>query len=495
MIPLPDEIYLYILQSLPNLAALTHRKEFEDYRQISTTLALMCRVSRVFRAFAEPLLYRAYIEDEEDFSWLKRGEAEVYTRLQLLLRTLISRPNLAAKVEYLRLADCIDPPNIKQYCPLGDLFIKASRQISAFYKSLPLDKARLHRDFVWQSDWQHGLRRRGIYPDAEVALLLALCPNLGNLDMYVSDRNIGCFVGLLFHGVVDAGSWREEIQNEDGQQIRVFKAAQVSSTIKLPFFSRLRVLTLSGGEELEDFEWLKDIACISSLKSLCIHDAFMSFEGEASFRLPLEHILDLALKDCWILDIHMRSIVRSCGSLRSLRIKLPSRMALDPIDFNLDALLKCLVSSSETLEELQICMPKTSPELDDIEQADIFDLRSFTRLRTIEINMELLFNPTSDSEPSFAALLPTSIDDLYLRMADKKFAKHLQVLAEEYKGLPNLKTVDIGVDNMPSIQAIDQTEMDWKLALNHCARTLKKGGVECNIPVEGTHFNLSFGLD
>ncbi|KAG9999029.1 hypothetical protein KCU78_g16124, partial [Aureobasidium melanogenum] len=170
-------------------------------------------------------------------------------------------------------------------------------------------------------------------------------------------------------------------------------------------------------------------------------------------------------------------------------------MAVDAMDYNLDALLKCLAPSSETLEELQICMPKTSPELDNITHAEIFDLRSFTRLRTVEINMEFLFPPTSESEPSFTALLPTSIDDLYLRRADKRFAKHLQVLAEEYKSLPNLKTVDVGVDNMPSIQAMDQAEVDWKLALNHCARTLKEGGIECNIPVKGTHFNLSYGLD
>ncbi|KAG9759074.1 hypothetical protein KCU73_g3571, partial [Aureobasidium melanogenum] len=170
-------------------------------------------------------------------------------------------------------------------------------------------------------------------------------------------------------------------------------------------------------------------------------------------------------------------------------------MAVDAMDCNLDALLKCLAPSSETLEELQICMPKTSPELDDITHAEIFDLRSFTRLRTVEINMEFLFPPTSESDPSFTALLPTSIDDLYLRRADKRFARHLQVLAEEYKSLPNLKTVDVRVDNMPSIQAMDQAEVDWKLALNRCARTLKEGGVECNIPVEGTHFNLSYGLD
>lgn len=189
---------MYILQGLPDLAALTHKKDIEDYRQTCTTLVSVCQASRAFRAFTQPLLYRAYIEeeDEQGYNRLKRSEGEDYTRLELFLRILIHRPDLAAKVEFLRLSDCLDPENIKEYCPLSDLFIRASRKICVFYKSLPFEKARLHRDFVWQSDWQHGLRRRGISPDADVALLLALFFQEQPLTTFVCRSNLPC--GLCF---------------------------------------------------------------------------------------------------------------------------------------------------------------------------------------------------------------------------------------------------------------------------------------------------------
>lgn len=495
MIPLPDEIYLYIIKSLPDLAAFTHKKEFEDYRQISTTLASACQVSRVFRAFAQPLLYRAYIEDEEDLNRHSSSEADDYTRLQLFLQTLIQRPDLAAKVKYLRLADCLERPNIKPYCPLGGLFIKASRTICAFYKRLPLGKARLHRDSVWQSDWQHGLRINGTY-DAEVALLLSLLPNLSSLDMYAAERNIGRFVSLLCHGVVDAQSWTEEMQIEDGEPIKVFKVAQASHTLEPPFLNRLSSFTFIASKENQifDIDFLKDVACLSRLESLCIDRGFDPYREVTVFRLPLQHIRNLTLKECTMLDIHLRSLVKSCGSLRSLHITLSEYSSQPGID--LDALLKCLTSSFETLEELQLCLPNTFLSRHvSVTQDEPFDLRSFTRLKMIEISMECLVAPTSDMEPSFLALLPSSVDDLYLRMADKRFANHLRALAEEYKGLPNLKTVDIGIDDMPSIHAMDEAEVDWKLALNDCVRTLRDGGIECNVPVEGAHFNLSCGDD
>lgn len=489
MIPLPDEIYLYILESLPDLATFTHKKDFQDYRQISATLASACQVNRAFRAFAEPLLYRAYIEDEEDDSRRRSSEAGECTRLQLYLRTLIHRPDLAAKVEYLRLADCIDYPDIKPYAVL---FAEAVRNLC----TSPHNKSGSQRNLEWQSDWKDGLRGHRVHQDAEVALLLALLPNIGNLDIYASRRNYGRFVGLLCKSIEDPESWIKETQTEDDKQVLVFKAPKVSSALKLPFFPRLSMLTLEGAKHWT-IGFLKDIACLPSLESLCLYGVHVPLilEGVTPFRLPLQNIRNLTLKDCIILDIHMQSIINSCGSLRSLRIKRSPNLDETSIGLNMDALIKCLVSSSDTLEELQIYMPKPSPGYNGTTRAETFDLRSFTRLRTIEINMEFLFPPTSDTEPSFIALLPTSIDDLYLRMADKRFAKHLRVLAEEFKDFPKLKTVDIGIDDMPSIHAMDQAEVDWKLALNDCATKLRNGGIECSVPVEGTHFNLSCGND
>ncbi|CAD0097230.1 unnamed protein product [Aureobasidium vineae] len=497
MVQLPDEIYLYILQCLPDLTGFTHKKEFEDYRQTSILLATICRTSRFLRTFAEPLLYRAYIEDEEDCNRRRSGEADECTRLQLFLRTLIRRPDLAVKVEYLKLADCLDHPDAKWYCPFGELFVKASEKLLSIYASLPLDKAHWRRTCVWQDDWKRRLRRIGTYQGAEVVLLLTLLPNLGSLDMYASERNTGLFVQMLCHDVVEAYSWKEDTQVENGERITVFKVLQSPSSSKLPFFSRLRTLTLAVGEGTPsmDMNFLKNIACIPSLESLCIEGDVTPFAFATPFRLPLQHIRNLTLKECTISDIYLRSIVESCGSLRSLRIKLPSYMKQSDTYCNLQALLKSLTPSFQTLEELQIYLSRGSSEHNNITPAECFDLRSFTKLRALEINMEFLFASASDPEPSFTALLPTSIDDIYLRMADKRFAKHLQVLAEEYKSFPNLKTLDIGIDDMPSIHAMDQAEMGWKMALNYCARELRNGGIECNVPVEGTHFNLSCGND
>ncbi|CAD0113628.1 unnamed protein product [Aureobasidium uvarum] len=239
---------------------------------------------------------------------------------------------------------------------------------------------------------------------------------------------------------------------------------------------------------------LKRVACIPSLESLCIDGALTSTVSDTPFRLPLQHIRNLTLKECEIGDIFLRSIVKSFGSLKSLRIQLPSLMVHLNIYCNLQALLESLASNSGTLEQLQVYMAKGSCE-PNITPAEVFDLRSFTHLKALEINTGFLFTPTPDSEPSFTALLPTSLDDIYLRMADKRFAKHLQVLTEEYRSFPNLKTLDIGIEDMPSIHAMDQAEVDWKMALNHCARELRDGGIECNVPVEGTHFNLSCGND
>ncbi|THX10834.1 hypothetical protein D6D13_05160 [Aureobasidium pullulans] len=495
MIHLPDEILLYILQSLPSLSDYTHKADFEDYKQTSNTLANICQASRVLRNLAEPLLYRAYIEDGNDCDRRRGGSQDVCrttTRLQSFLKTLIHRPDLAAKVEYLRLADLPgrledSPPNIE----IGKMFAQASDDVPAIEDTSDWTGKQTQQSHVFRTNWRRHLQDDSETEGAEVALLLTLVPSLKTLDLGASERNTGLCVQGLFRDIVRTDKWKLDLTSEH-REVLVFNSQGVNASSRLHVLTSLKTITLSAEEEaLEDWHFITLLAAIPSLDTLSVNGEVEPFRPNVSRRWPFDHIQNLSFKGCTLSNLDLRSFVTSCRSLQSLRIKFSAHK--EDMNINLETLLSYLHDSSETLHELQLFKPSGYPAT--IITPDAFDLRPFTQLKGLEINFYFLIDPSSHTEPSFTNLLPTSLEDIYFRMGDNRFSKHLRVLSEEYESFPNLKIVDIGVDEMPNIQAMDQEEVDWKLALNDCAKALRKAGIDCNVPIEGTHFNLSCGDD
>lgn len=137
MAALPNEIILEIVKHFPVITKFKHPDDIlEEYNLTKNTLASLCLVSKAWRDIAQPLLYRTYIKTEKtdpnidrdeyneakiealeaegvDISTLPEEEFE-YTDyrkpipIEIFIRTMIERPDLAERVECLSISNYWD---------------------------------------------------------------------------------------------------------------------------------------------------------------------------------------------------------------------------------------------------------------------------------------------------------------------------------------------------------------------------------------------------
>jgi hypothetical protein len=134
---LPDEISLEIARWYPAVTKFQDPADvLEEYNLTKKTLASLCLVSRAWRNIAQPLLYRTFVKSEEtdpSDDHLEYDEAEIeamearginrhtipkedfkYTDyrkpvpLEMFIRTMIERPDLAEQVECLSISNYWD---------------------------------------------------------------------------------------------------------------------------------------------------------------------------------------------------------------------------------------------------------------------------------------------------------------------------------------------------------------------------------------------------
>lgn len=493
MVELPKEILLYIVQFLPSPSDFFGDIDCDNYKDAQNTLVDVCLASKTLCAFAQPILHQAYFKDQENDYWLIEKTSKEFrppTRLQLFLRTLIQRPDLAARVEALQLEDFrddlsyyedrdgtmrkTDPAFIK-------LFAKASRDLSLATGS------RQHSS--WRKKWQNVLRRSA--DNAEVTLLLMLVPNLKVLDLRASGEDFG----FCFHQLCQEISNRDHRTDEE-RRFSMENRIESLSEAPLPALSRLQTLICRSDEDARvrlSFPKIQSLVSIPTLQTIALHGDFDDFEDDSGWQLPMTNIRELHLRKCSLLSTFIRSFIQSCENLKVLRIRYPYYS--EELDLGED-FLDCLSQRSSTLQELKLVVPSNGIQAEFL-FADPFDLRRLTSLHSLEINMDILFNTEekTTSDPSFEALLPQSLRHLSIRHCDAGFRNHIAVFKQEYKIFPDLETVEICIREKDGLYAADQGEMAWKLALEDCAREVREAGLEFEVPIEGTEYSMAYGED
>jgi len=204
-------------------------------RRVKNTLASPCLVSKAWRDIAQPLLYRTYIKTEKtdigidhdeyneakidameaqgmDITKIPEEEFE-YTDyrkpipLEMFIRTILERPDLAEQVECLSISNYWDESERRPYGrtdvnkALGEAMYNASLRV-------PPQKTPWEWRYPseWQEDWRNELREGDEV--AEVALLMVLLPNIRFLNLGTSSETYGSYVQDLWRQLLGSQSKR-----------------------------------------------------------------------------------------------------------------------------------------------------------------------------------------------------------------------------------------------------------------------------------------------
>ncbi|KAH0282859.1 hypothetical protein KCU62_g9453, partial [Aureobasidium sp. EXF-3399] len=234
MVTLPFEILLEIAKCYPPITKVQDPDDvLEEYNIVKNTLASLCLVSKAWRDIAQPLLYRTYIKTEKtdigidhdeyneakidamvaqgmDITKIPEEEFE-YTDyrkpipLEMFIRTILERPDLAEQVECLSISNYWDESERRPYGrtdvnkALGEAMYNASLKV-------PPQKTPWEWRYPseWQEDWRNELREGDEV--AEVALLMVLSPNIRFLNLGTSSKTFGAYVQDLWRQLLGSQS-------------------------------------------------------------------------------------------------------------------------------------------------------------------------------------------------------------------------------------------------------------------------------------------------
>lgn len=486
MVQLPDEVLLLIVQSLPDLSELlrdTSGSRSEDGGPTTRLLTNLCLVSKIFRSFAQPLLYRAFINDEDE---------KCRKQLHRFLRTCIERPDLATQVHYLEF-----PDHTYRECActsdqsLNGLMLEASDRLPSIYASSPKVHSRpAQRSRAWRRKWQESLAKEDSESrSGEIVLLLTLVPNLKHLYLHTSYYRES--LEGLCQDIIEVDSERFQTQHDRGCMTQATRSGEQSLYRSTHVLSRLETLFLEDmNGSNTDIRPLTRLVTIPSLKSLILYGRVQQqFEPNGICTTPLPNLEELRLGECCLGTVGLQSLIMFCQKLQTLYVSYDDFS--DGSEVVMEDVMASLSKKSETLRQLHLTF--TTQCRDQIILAERSNLKHFTNLECLETNMDLLFDPEDNAAPSFAAILPLSLEVLYLRMVDKRFTRHLDVLAEQCKKFQRLKLIKIAVDERIQIHDMDAQDVAWKITLDNCVRMIRKAGIEVDVPIEGTRYSLACG--
>lgn len=270
------------------------------------TLASLCLVCRDFRAFAQPLLYQAYLKPRNQMlerkvcrlggvvasspsanlpsSYVKAPAPRLNKNLRQFLETLTERPDLAAQVKFVLLEDW-DPPVQKIAS-----FEQNDARLTTISKATLLDKhphtsifkpdtASCYGDMRQLCAIGQDLLREGVEA-ADIALLLTLLPNLEELQLQtvrsLTPTDMTKAPAPFLGRVLEQGSWLQKLQRlklsaPSSLETTVLPLERLAGLLRSP---SLRTFTCSftGDAELQS-------GFASSLQSISLYNCILDPEN------------------------------------------------------------------------------------------------------------------------------------------------------------------------------------------------------------------------
>ncbi|TIA08209.1 hypothetical protein D6C80_09353 [Aureobasidium pullulans] len=472
MVHFPNEIWLEIVR---NIVPDANLQDLEDYKTRQCALASLCLISTQLYPIAQPALHGNYIKFASPWPEEERlanetqhqvdGNDSPYrknTQLENFLHTLIERPDLAAAVVNLRIGRYNDKENsysryrnvkVLPLNPTLSGIFESAIEVSIGPSTEPpslLDGHISTRD-CWKGELRAGIE------GAEVALLLAILPNVKFLDLEVSGEPtpfLGSFVRVLCEAISEYRAWAHEDteeqnkkgkhRDEDGEkkgaedknqknevgdprreeekEVCSCRGFWCPSHDPPPVLKHLECLSVRAfdtqnrcGFNLQECLPLLTIPTLVSFRGYGLnYEYYMYNVGKTKSPLPLDHLRSLKLEYS---QLNGRLFT---GLLGGTRLQLQTLIIdtygvldsrVDESHFH-ERLQQALVTMASTLEHLVFVTPEDTMSM--------LNLQKLTRLRYLELGIASLvgrkiFVPHPQC---ITTRLPQNLQHLCLRRAD-----------------------------------------------------------------------------
>ncbi|KAG9526585.1 hypothetical protein KCU93_g5490, partial [Aureobasidium melanogenum] len=513
MATLPNEIILEVVKHFPIVTEFKHPDDvLEEYNLTKKTLTSLCLVSKTWRDIAQPLLYRTYIKTEKtdpnidhdeyneakiealeakgvDISTLPEEEFEWtdYRKpipIEMFIRTMIERPDLAEQVECLSISNYWDENAERKWGrtdvnkALGEMMYNASLKVP------PQKTKPAWRFDDWQEDWRNELREGDEI--AEVALLMVLLPNVRCLDLGTSSGTYGTYVHDLWSQLLGPQSTKNVEHYGQDLDIDVDFASQSSEPPLI--LSHLEYFNA----RVDSFLWksapkihiVSPILTIPSLKIFYSWGLQEEYWSE-NVRLPLAHLKEVFLNDCRVSEDVLIVTIGCCERLESLDV-VYSRWT-DEVNLSISFLM-ALSQRKETLKRLTLFLPEFYEHRNDRELFinAPWDLRDLTNLETLSLDYEIIFSEDADVDPydpdnvKFPYNLPESIEQLNIENCklNEDMAECACYLLEARKKFNKLKFFEV---NYETLEPANDIQKDQIVKLSMVAGMFKVEGTKMSV--------------
>lgn len=434
---LPQELLQMILTHL-------HRKDLS---------ALSC-TSKHFRPYVEPTLYR-------EICWKLRDVTKDLPPVHLLLRTLLSRRELAIHID--RLAVCCVKPD-DSFMPLPSIWMQGSSGFSN--DDLGRVKSHIFSSGLVSDTWVANVLRGNVC--VFIGLLIPLSTNLRRLQLDLDFQKGSRLIGHALEKAA-AENWLQSLE-----QVEFGSDLDSAEDILL--------------HEDIDYGQIKPLFSIPTLQSLSMSLPACDISWLPGPKVPLSGLKSLVLHHSQLTPENLGTILIATPSLKSLRYETwtiiyePADRAMDTWEFfDCAQLSRALDHVQESLEDLFVSVRffLTEGVIFDGDELEVFrgstgrldNLLYFKRLAKLTIPTTLLSGSILSKEKSYsklkdipeeiAALLPASIVEVCLSNSPDQYGivAPAEFFEDESTDDDDEDGIDIGdMDNEALL--LDETESE-----------------------------------
>ncbi|KAG9587763.1 hypothetical protein KCU77_g8968, partial [Aureobasidium melanogenum] len=493
MVHFPNEIWLGVANYLKlptDVCSYKNEALSKDEKVTQQTLISLCLVSKQFRAIFQPQLYynfiknksstaqerllspesewqhKYYQQDERSFRAIRKQ-----TKLESFLITIIHRADLAAMVEHLRIGSYPDDVTLPRY-------------LQKLYEEVPLHKAtscmlvdalrsfkgfdRLRNHF--RKSWEESLRDGG--EGAEVALLLTLLPNLLSLRLKPTTGSINFFVQELCNTILGPHpkSWTlipiqgELCKHPSEVQLRSQQPPEI-----LPVLASLSIWSDGGFPvSMQDCRSLLSLPCLKTFRGRGLNVHRISRQPRPGL-ISLQHLQFIR---CQFTESGLPNLLENCTRLRSLEVN--TKFAFNPWFAGIVTIHTLqLAQTADTLEHLTLMMP-------EYDKAMHLDLRSFNRLRHLQVDMDFL--STSLGALNMHEMLSMSMEKLIIRRAHAGIKPHLEKLLDTFTTTRQFLSLLV-----IKLYVLEDDYEELRAELDDFNKRAQKLQLECKVKEEPNH--------